>query len=397
MRPLTDLLPHTKALERILDFCPPIPESTPVPLGESVGRVLAEAVTAAFDVPPFDRAAMDGYALRSAEAATVPARLRLAGVLHAGDAPKQPVNKGECIQVATGSPLPAGADAVIMVERTRREGETIILDKIVKARENVSAQGSDVRAGQTVLAEGTLMNPARLAVAAALGCDSLRVWRRPRVAVLSTGSELRPPGTPLKPGQIHDSNGPALTALFRLHGADVVQGGPVADEIETLRRAIKSHADNDVIVLSGASSAGEKDVLRDAVAAEGTIVFHGVRVKPGKPLLLGRVGSAAVVGLPGYPTSCLSDAYLFVLPALDSLAHRPAPSPRRVSARLSERVASVKDRLWFLPVRLDDGRAIPTYKESGATTSLSDAVGYVEIPPDVPYVDAGDQVQVVLF
>lgn len=242
-----------------------------------------------------------------------------------------------------------------------------------------------------------MLNPASLAVCAALGLATVRVWRRPRVAVLSTGSELRRPGQALGPAGIYDSNGPALAVLVASLGAQVTLGGPVPDRVEALQDALEDHAGADAILFSGGSSAGARDVLRDALAAKGRIIFHGVRVKPGKPLLLAQVGASVVFGLPGFPTSCLSDAYLYVVPAVQKLAHHPPQSPRRVQVPLGERVASVPGRVWFLPVRLEGGRAIPTYKESAATTSLLGAVGYVEVPPDVEYLEAGDPVDVVLF
>lgn len=397
MRPLDRLLPYDEALARVVAACRPVTETESIRLADSEGRVLAEPVVAPADVPSFDRAAMDGYALRARDATAPGARLRPVGVVHAGSTRREILEVNDCVQIATGAPVPPGADAVVAVERTRVDGDVVVLADAMRERQNVSPRGSDMARGTQVGAPGHVLTPARIAILAATGRDVVRVWRRSRVTVVSTGSELRAPGTSLGPGEIYETNGLALGALFRSHGVDVAHEGPVPDEVNALRAVLRRHADQDVIVLSGGSSAGERDVVQDAVTAEGSIDFHGVRVKPGKPLLLGRVGDAVVVGLPGYPTSCLSDAYLFVLPALRRIAHRPAEPVRRVSARLGERVAGVPGRVWFLPVRLDGPRAVPTYKESGATTSLADADGYVTIPADVPFVDAGDAVEVILF
>lgn len=401
MRPLATLLPHSEALRLILETVRPVEETERVPLQAAHGRILSEPLRAPFDVPPFDRAAMDGYAVRALDAAaateTRPARLKRVDVVHAGGHASRTLGPGECIQIATGAPLPPGADAVVPVELTRLEGSHVAVVKAARSHQHVSFRGSDMRRDTEVLRPGVPLTPARVAVAAAVGCAELMVWRRPRVAVASTGSELKTPGAPLGPGEIYDSNGPGLRALLETAGARVTLLGNVADDVETLRRLLQGPRNQDLLLLSGGSSAGERDVLRDAVRAEGEILFHGVQVKPGKPLLLGRVGTTPILGLPGYPTSCLSDAYLFVLPALRKIARMPPSVERRVSARLGERVASVPGRLWFLPVRLENGLAIPTYKESGATTSLADAVGYVEISPDLPYVEAGEPVQVVLF
>jgi molybdopterin molybdotransferase len=398
MRPLTDLLAFDEARDRVLAACRPVAESEEIDLVEAAGRVLAETLEAAADVPAFDRAAMDGYALRAADAREAGARLHVVGRVHAGPAGRHRVGAGECVQIATGAPLPEGADAVVAVERTRSEGTHVTIERPIRPRENVSARGSDLRQGARVLETGALLTPARIAVAAALGRARLRVWRRARVAVLSTGSELRPPGVALRPGEIHDSNGPGLVALLSAQGAEVTLAERVEDDVALLRKALKGAvAMSDMVVLSGSSSAGEHDLLRDAVAAEGRIAFHGVRVKPGKPLLLGEVATKTVLGLPGYPTSCLSDAYLFLVPALRRVARHPEEPVRRVTARLGLRVEGVRDRVWFVPVRLEAGLAVPTYKESGATTSLSDAVGYVTVPPDVAFLDEGEAVEVVLF
>lgn len=400
MRPVRDLIPFDEALGRLLAAARPVEETEALPVDECAGRVLAEPLTATMDVPGFDRAAMDGYALRHADASSAtgrPTRLRVVDVLHAGDTPKRGVGSGECVRIATGAPMPPGADAVVMVEKTRMEENLVVVEGSVRPRENVTFRGSDVRHGDLLLSGNVLLTPARIATAATQGCAHLVVRRRPRVVVHATGAELRPPGMPLGAGDLHDSNSPALAALFTTAGAAVLRGAPLADQEAAVREALRGARGADLVVLSGGTSAGERDVVRDAVAAEGLVHFHGVRVKPGKPLLFGQVGPTLVLGLPGYPASCLSDAYLFAVPLLRRLAHLPDEPPRRLRAPLRERLESVRDRLWFVPVRLEAGLVVPTFKESGATTSLADAVGYVAVPPEVPFLEAGELVDVVLF
>jgi molybdenum cofactor synthesis domain-containing protein len=397
MRPLTELLPHDEALRRIVNACQPTPDIEDAPAADAVGRVLARDVHAAHDVPSFARAAMDGYAVRTADA-RVDSSLLLVRVVHAGDPPGPAIEPGTCVQIATGAPVPPGTDAVVPVERTRLQGGRVHIDAPPRTGQHVSPAGADVAAGAKALAAGSVLHPFHIAVAAAIGAKTLPLWRRPRVAILSTGSELRPAGESLAPGQVHDSNGPALAALFRSVGASVEPGPLVPDDVMQLRKVLTSAARrSDLVVASGASSAGERDVLRDAVAAEGQVEFHGVRVKPGKPLLLGRIGATPLVGLPGYPASCLSDAYLFVVPAVRRIAHHPVQEPRQVAARMAARVEPVADRLWFVPVNLQNGLAWPTFKDSGATTSLADASGYVAVPPDGPGLIEGDPVTVTLF
>lgn len=401
MRPLRELISPLEARKHIQEACRPVEGTETVALEEAAARVLAIDVRALHHVPPFARAAMDGYAVRSADvAAATPGRpiaLRPRAAIHAGDIVRGQLEVGECFQIATGAPLPPGADAVVPVEATAFEDTHVLVHEAVAPQRHVSPQGGDMKQNELVVRAGALLTPARIAVAAAAGLDAVQVWRRPRVAVLSSGSELVPPGRPLLPGKIHDSNGPSLEALFRSMGAEVWRGPNVPDTVDGVEDALRAAASSDLVVVSGGSSAGERDVLRDGVARCGTIIFHGVRVKPGKPLLLGQIGATPVIGLPGYPTSCLSDAYLFVLPALDRLAHRPSPVVRRVAVRIAANVEAQPDRLWFVPVRLDGDLAWPTFKESGHTTSLADADGYVVVAAGGPGLRAGDPVDVTLF
>lgn len=401
MHPLENLISYEEALRRVLAASRPVREAERVPLAEAAGRVLAELLKAAIDVPGFDRAAMDGYAVGWRETAgaseSAPIRLRLAAVVHAERGRPSPLGRGTCVQVATGAPLPPGADAVVMVERTRREGRHVDVLRPVRSAENVTFRGSDIRRGSRPLEAGRVLTPARLAVAAALGKTHVPVWRRPRVLLLSTGSEVRRPGTRLRPGEVYNSNAVAVAALLGQHGAAVVDAGPVADSVPALRRAFAKGRRADLILVSGGSSAGERDLLEEALRSAGRVSFHGVRVKPGKPLLLGSLRGRTVLGLPGYPASCLCDAYLFAVPAIRRMARLPALAPQRERARLAAAIRNASGRHFFVPVRLVDGTAIPTYKESGATTSVSEADGFLEVPAHVTNLQRGAPVLVTRF
>lgn len=401
MRPLTRLLAFDEAYRSVLDACAPVDGTERVPLSDLAGRVLAEDLTSPIDVPGFDRAAMDGYAVRAEDTQGAsephPRRLRIAGVAHAERTGALTVRPGDCVQIATGAAMPPGADGVVMVERTRLEGGDLLVPRPVSPQEHVSLRGSDIRKGSLVLRTGSVMTPPRVAVAAAVGSTTLEVHRRPQVALFSSGSELREPGHRLEPGQIYNSNAPALRALFLQHGADVTVGEILPDEVGAMVKQLKAHQRHDLIVVSGGSSVGERDLLQDAVRALGQVTFHGVQVKPGKPLLLGQAGRVPLVGLPGYPASCLCDAYLFLVPALRRMSHLPPQPLRRIPATLASPITNTSGRHFFYPVKVEGGRAVPTYTESGATTSVSEADGYVEIPATTNTLDEGQTVEVTLF
>lgn len=401
MRPLTRLISHEAALRILLKASRPISRTDRVPLSQATGRVLASDLRAVVDVPGFHRAAMDGYALRARDLAAAshgnPIELRLAGTVHAGARKAPRVAPGTCVQVATGAPLPPGADAMVPVERTRGKGRRIRFESPVRVGAHVSRRASDMRRGERVLRRGQALTPARISIAAAAGHAQVRVWARPRVALASTGSELVPPGGRLRTGALFDSNGPGLEALLRDAGADVRRVRSIPDRPQAIERFLKRHGASDLLVLSGGSSAGAKDIVQDIVRRLGRIRFHGVRVKPGKPLLFAEIGKARLLGLPGYPTSCLSDAYLYAVPLVAQLGHQPDAPYRTFPARFHGRIEALPDRRWFVPVQVRNGRARSTFKESGATTSLSAADGYVEVAAGSRGLRTGDAVDVVLF
>lgn len=383
MRPLRDLIGVNEAHALLEGGVRPVDDVERVDLVDALGRILATPVFSPRNVPGFDRAAMDGYAFRypaSRGPDAPPMRFKLVGVVHAGDSTTQPLGEAECAQVATGAPLPAAADTVVPVERTRLSNGHVVVDGEFPIGAHVSRAGSDMRSGERIIDGGVRLSPARIAVAAGAGLSSLDVWRRPRVAIYSTGTELVAAGDEPGPAGVHDSNGPALEALLRGYGADVTQRDVVADDEDAITQAIDDSDDCDLLVFSGGSSAGERDVLRDALAAAGEILFHGVRVKPGKPMIGARIGSQLAVGLPGYPSSCLTDAYVFLVPLLALYQRGRRPEPRRVKARLSASLKGSPDREWYAPVRLQGNHAEPTFKESGHTTSLAEADGFVHIP-----------------
>lgn len=398
MRPFKALLSAREALDLLLANARRIERLERVALSAAVGRVLARDVVASIDVPPFARAAMDGFAVLAHDTfgatRTSPRRLRLAGVLHAGDAPVRAVGPGEAIQIATGAKLPPGADAVVRVEDAQARDGEVHVEVPVYPHRNVSAAGVDVPAGSRVLVAGAVLDPAKVGVLASLGLSQVDVVARPRVAVLPTGSEVVAPGSPLREGAIYDSNTFTLSSLVARFGAEPLTWGAVEDSLPALERALNRAREADCVVLSGGSSVGERDLVVDLVRRRGTLLFHGVQVKPGKPMLGAVVDGRLLLGFPGYPVSCLTNAYLFLLPVLRRLSGAPEPPRRSFPARMGERLSSSLGRLQILTVRVRDGEAFSTYKESGALTSMAESDGYILIPENVDLVDKGETVEV---
>jgi len=403
MRPIRDTISLEEALGLILDAAVPIQRTERVALRDAGGRVIATPPSASMDVPPFDRAAMDGYAVRAENtfgAGRYDAKvLRCVEKVHTAQVATRPVGPGECIQIATGAPMPQGADAVVMVEETERiagSDEVRILTPVYP-RQHVGRRAADIAAGHPVLRAGDVLNPSRIGALAAVGTMDVEVYARPRIAILSTGNEIVEPGQPLGPGQIYDINRFTLSAIITAHGGVPVILPTAQDTIEALSAAIDTALAEDVLVFSGGSSVGERDLILDVLLKRGEVLFHGVAVKPGKPTVFGNVDGKPVLGMPGYPTSCLSNGYMLLVPMLRRMARLPEHRPQMVRVPLARRIVSTTGRHQFYTVRVADGTAVPAFKASGDITSMADADGYIEILPQVDIVEAGELVDVKLF
>jgi molybdopterin molybdotransferase len=404
VRPITETLLFDDAMELVMKAASPITRSETVALVDADGRVAARDVVAAVDVPPFDRAAMDGYAVVAEDTfgASPHAAKTLACVdlVFTGQVPARGIGSGECIEIATGAPMPAGADAVVMVEETERDGRDSSVVRVltpVYPRQNVGRRGADIATGQTVVARGQILNPSRIGALAATGVTTVEVFARPSVAILSTGNEIIAPGQPLGPGQIYDVNRFTLETIINRHGGRTVVLPTAADTIDELSDALTEAQTHDIVVFSGGSSVGDRDLTLDALKARGEILFHGVAVKPGKPTVFGRIGRTPVFGMPGYPTSCLSNAYMMIVPFLRQIARLPRWTPASLDVPLARRIVSTTGRHQFYTVRVVDGRAEPAFKASGDITSMANADGYIEIPAQTDVVEAGTMVRVKLF
>lgn len=401
MRPITETLLYDDAMRLVMGTARPIARTERVRLVDADRRVAARDVTAAMDVPPFDRAAMDGYAVVASDtfgAGThAPKTLARVDRVFTGQVPTRGIGPGECIEIATGAPMPDGADAVVMVEETEREGDAVHIVTPVYPLQNVGRRGADIAAGQVVVAAGQLLNPARVGAVAATGSGDLDVFARPSVAILSTGNEIAEPGQPLAPGQIYDINRFTLESIVRRHGGMSVALPIAADSVESLSAALDVARAHDIIVFSGGSSVGERDLILDVLRQRGTVHFHGIAVKPGKPTVFGAIDGTPVFGMPGYPTSCLSNAYMMLVPFLRAVAHLPPWAPRTIDAPLARRIVSTTGRHQFYTVKLVEGRAELAFKASGDITSMAHADGYIEIPAQTDVVEAGTTVTVKLF
>lgn len=375
------------ALARILAHVQPL-EAEEVPLGEAAGRVLAEAATAAGDLPPFDSSAMDGFAVRAQD---TPGSLRVVGQSAAGSPFGGEIGPGEAVTISTGAVVPADADAVVPVERTA--GEVTV--EGVKPGENVRPAGGDIRAGEVVVEAGALLRPAQLGALAAAGVLRLRVGRRPRAVVLPTGSELRPPGAQLGPGQIYESNSVLLAAQLASAGADVTVLPPVADDEGPTRDALARGLDADVLVTSGGVSVGPHDLVRGLLAELGaTEVFWRVAVKPGKPVAFAVRGATLVFGLPGNPVSSLVGFELFVRPALRALQGARNAAPHWLPGRLASALRRNDQRDELVRARRSGDLLDPIVGQEShmiARTAAADAL--VLVPRGKGMLDEGAQVR----
>jgi molybdenum cofactor synthesis domain-containing protein len=284
-----------------------------------------------------------------------------------------------------------------MVEYTKLDGDMVEIQKPEYPGANVSPEGEDIKAGDRVLRAGDVLTPAKVGALAALNYSIFEVVEKPRVTIFSTGMEVKPLGTELAPGQIYDINSHTLASVINANGCIAVVKGIVTDDEESMKSAIHEAVEHDLGVFSGGSSVGARDIFAETIEKMGEIVFHGVQVKPGKPTLFGIVKGTPIFGMPGYPTSCLSNAYIFLSPALRMLAGLPQYSPRTMKAKMGSRFVSSSGREQFLTVKIVDGVAHPVFKKSGTITSMAQADGYIVLPVNLDTIEEGEEVNVTLF
>jgi len=401
MRPIKAVLPFEEARQVLLSSITPVKEVEEIDIAYAGNRVLAERVIADIDVPPFTRAAMDGYAVIAADTFNAkrlePIELELIDSIEAGEISSKRVERGTCIQIATGAPLPQGSDAVVMVEDTETQGSKVKIYEPVYPGGNVSLQGEDIKKGTLLLEIDTWLTPAKVGTLAALGKRTVKVFVKPRIAIIPSGNEIVGVGRPLAQGKLFDVNSYTLAALVQENGCLPHIYPIMSDELENIKSLLNQALSCHLIVITGGSSVGERDLIAKVLDDLGTLLFHGIAVKPGKPTVAALVEGKLVIGMPGYPTSCLTNGYGLLVPLLRKLAHLPPKEERIIKAPLGRRVTSTIGRYQFLPVKLEYGEVIPVFKESGAITSMSDAQGYIEIAANVDLIEKGEEVEVKLF
>jgi molybdenum cofactor synthesis domain-containing protein len=380
------------------------------PLSDGLGCALTQDIVAPIDVPPFDRSNVDGFAVRSADLASAseatPVRVMLNDeVIACGTAPIRPVLSGTATSIATGGPVPRGADAIVMVEHTQPAGNRAIeIRRAASPGQFISCAGSDIARGEALLRAGTVIGSREIGMLAACGIAQVSVARRPRVAVISTGDELVQPGQPLRPAEIYDTNGAIVAAAVSENGGEAVFLGAIADDEEQLEATMRKALETcDMLVLSGGTSKGAGDVSHRIIARLGKpgIIAHGVALKPGKPLCLAVCDGKPVVILPGFPTSAMFTFHDMIVPVLRRMAGLPPRSDAKVTAKVPVRIASELGRTEFVMVSLVEGDrgliAYPSGKGSGAITSFAQADGFLKIDALADQMPAGFDAEVTLF
>ncbi len=390
-----------EALRLVLDRTPAgnATERLAVPI--ALGAVLSVPVVAEDDLPPFARSTMDGFAVRSIDAQSPGARLNVTGESAAGRPFLRSVGRGEAARIFTGAAIPDGADAVVMMERTRKSAGAVELEDAVRPGENIAGQGEDVRRGETVIEAGTPLSHGHVALLASLGVGHVTVVRRPRVAILATGTELVAQNSPRGAAQIRESNSLMLGALLTRAGAEVIQLGIVHDDKHAIEARARRGLEHDVLLMTGGSSVGDYDFTPDILAQLGVQVhFDRVALKPGKPTLFGTRDERVVFGLPGNPVSAFVTFHLFVWPALRRRGGRADASVPRLAASLERRVTKVHNRDQWLPATLALDGGIPVarftgWNGSGDVRCIARANALLGIPSGEGDVDAGSTVPVL--
>ena len=377
-----------------------------VSIERSLYRVLAEDIHATINLPPFRKVTMDGFAVVSEDTFRAseddPVELKLLEVIGAGDVPKKIVKKGFCTEVGTGSPLPEGADAVVMVEYTNEVNGTIFIQESVTMGQNMAKEGSDIMKGELLLKSGTTITPEKIGVLSAMGLKTVPVYKQPQIAVISTGNELIRHDEELQYGKIFDINSQTISSAVTACGCIPVKTEIVKDDYTELKQKIIECQDMDLIITSGGTSAGRGDVLRQVLEDLGKVLVHGIAVKPGKPTIIGCFDyngvNKYVVGLPGNPVAAAMVFQLFFAPFLRNMASIQTKSlvneTKKAELELSRRYRPAKGRKHYLLVKIENNKAIPILKDSGAITSLAEADGFIEIGKNVEIVEKGTMVTV---
>ena len=376
------------------------PKSECISLNEAQDRVLAGDMASDIDIPGFTRSVMDGYAVRAADTAgageSAPAILALKGRVLMGNSADYTIQPGECAYVPTGGILPEGTDAVVMAENTEPFGDSILIKKPAADGENVIRYNEDFKKGEIVLEKGRRLSAQDLGVLAAIGRAEVPVTKKPRIGILSTGNELVPVSQVPAIGQVRDVNSFVIAAFVRDHGCVPVSYGIVRDDREAFGAALATAArECDAILISGGSSKDDRDMTAVVIAGMGKVFVHGVAIAPGKPTVIGRVGTVPAIGLPGHPAATFVVLVAIVRHLLDGMTGNAAPDPVTIPATLAMNVPSTKGREDFLRVSLKDGIATPLFGKSGLLNTLANSDGVLRVPAESEGFEKGSRVEII--
>jgi len=404
------LLSVEDALKKLQEYYVAEPlGSEEILVDKSLGRVLSEDIVSMVDVPGFDRATMDGFAVIAEDTFSAqedkPVKLKIVGKVEAGEKPEVELRGGEAVEIATGAPVPKGADAVVIVEQTDQKDDVVLIFKAAAPGENVMGAGTDIMAGETVLRTGQEITSREIGLLAALGKSRVKVYRKPKIAIISTGNELITAGQHLEYGKIYDINSKTLAGAILESGCEPIPLGICSDDPEEMKTKIQQALlIADVILTSGSTSAGAGDVLYRIIGDFGGpgIVVHGLSVKPGKPLIVAVVEGKPLFGLPGYPTSAIMMFNLIVKPSISKMAGRTVESATWLEGKVASKIFSAKGRREFLPVHIVEDEmgkhlVYPVLSGSGAITSLALTDGFIDIPQNQELIEEGETVRVELF
>ena len=396
------VIPVADAVDVVLRIAPS-PARETVAVESASGRILADEVIADSDIPGFDRSVVDGYAVRAADTAgagdAIPALLTCTRRITMGQQDATtPISPGTCAYIPTGGVLPAGADAVVMVEYAEEAGETVLLKKPAAYGENVLHRDEDFKKGEMVFSIGHRLSPQDAGVLAACGYAMVTVARKPVIGIISTGNELVPATVVPAPGQVRDANAPMLAAYLADYGCIPRLYGIVRDEKEAFEAVLaKAVPECDVVLLSGGSSKDDRDMTAGTIAAMGTVLVHGIGIAPGKPTIVGRIQEKPVFGLPGHPASAFVVLIAIVRPLLDRMLGVSQPFQRTNRATLAVNIPSQRGREEYVRVRLEDGVATPLFGKSGLLNTLVRSSGLVRIPAGAEGLEQGSEVEVILW
>jgi molybdopterin molybdotransferase len=366
-------------------------------------RVLAENIHASMDLPPFDRASKDGFAVHAPDTfgstEEKPVILDLLEHIDAGQRPQKKIKPGHCSLINTGAPIPEGASGVVMVEYTETKGKKIEIYRPAAPGQFITKQGSDIKQGDLLLSKGTFITSDKIGALSAMGFKKIPVQEKIKVAIISTGKELVNSGQDLEYGQIYDVNSYSLRSAVIACGAMPVWLGVVPDDYDGLSDIMKDAINqSDIVLTSGSTSAGTGDVLKDVIENMGEILVHGISVKPGKPTIVGKINEKIIIGLPGYPVAALMIFQIFLAPYIRILSGQESNnSIKTVKYPLKERFFSSKGRLHYALVKIVDEQVYPIFKDSGAIAALAQAQGYIKIPKNVEILNEETEVEVYLF